>query len=174
MVEQAQALSYERAQSLEFRFQNEDLLLEKARQRFWLGWGGWGRSRVYDADGRDISVTDGTWVIVFGTYGAIGFYALFGLLTNASLTAFRALRHLRPTDAHLLSALAWVQVFLVVDLIPNSIGSNLHLYLTGCIVGAAHTLVRENRRSAIVLGRNGGLRVPPPILEVGGHHRLQS
>lgn len=174
MVEQAQALSYERAQSLEFRFQNEDILLEKARQRFWLGWSGWGRSRVYDADGRDISVTDGTWVIVFGTYGAFGFYALFGLLTNASLTAFRALRHLRPTEAHLLSALTWVQVLLVVDLIPNSIGSNLHLYLTGCIVGAAHSLVKENRSSATVRGRDGGLRAPPPILEVAGHHRPRS
>lgn len=174
MVEQAQALSYERAQSLEFRFQNEDLLLEKARQRFWLGWSGWGRSRVYDANGRDMSVTDGTWVIVFGTYGAVGFYALFGLLTNASLTAFRALRHLRPAEAHLLSALAWVQVFLVVDQIPNSIGSNLHLYLTGCIVGAAHSLVKENRNSTTVPGRDGGLRVPPPILDVVGHHRPRS
>lgn len=174
LVEQAQAISYERAQSLGFRFQNEDLLLEKARQRFWLGWSIWGRSRVCDADGRDIAVTDGTWVIVFGSYGAVGFYALFGLLTSASLTAVRALRHLRPAEAHLLSALAWVQVFLVVDLIPNSIGSNLHLYLTGCIVGAAHNLVKENRSSAAVRGREGGLRAPPPILEVAGHRRLPS
>lgn len=174
LVEQAQTLSYDRAGSLEFRFWNEDILLEKARQRFWLGWSIWGRSRVCDADGRDIVVTDGYWIIVFGAYGAVGFYALFGLLTNASLTAFRALRHLRPAEAHLLSALAWIQVLLVVDLIPNGLGSNLHLYLTGCIVGAAHSLVRENRSSAAVRGRDGGLRASPPILEVGGHRRPQS
>jgi len=174
LVEQAQALSHERAQSLEFRFQNEDLLLEKARQRYWFGWSFWGRSRVCDADGHDISVTDGAWIIALGVYGAVGFYALFGLLTNASLTAFRALRHLRPAEAHLLSALAWVQVFLVVDLIPNSTGSNLHLYLTGCIVGAAHSLVKENRSSATVRGRDGGLHVPPPGLVAGGHYRPRS
>lgn len=174
MVEQAQALSYERAQSLEFRFQNEDLLLEKARQRFWLGWSAWGRSRVCSADGRDTAVTDGAWVIVFGVYGAVGFYALFGLLTNASLTAFRALGHLPSAEAHLLSAMAWVQVFLVVDLIPNGIGSNLHLYLTGCIVGAAHSLVKETRSSATVSGRDGALRAPPPGLVAGGHQLPRS
>ncbi|HOS94114.1 MAG TPA: hypothetical protein PLQ54_12420, partial [Armatimonadota bacterium] len=53
LVQQAQTLSYDRAGSLDFRFQNEDLLLEKARQRFWLGWSGWGRSRVCNADGSD-------------------------------------------------------------------------------------------------------------------------
>jgi len=160
LVEQAQRISYDRAQSLQFRFDNENLLLEKARQRFWFGWSSWGRSRVYDADGRDIAVTDGAWVIVLGVYGVVGFYAFFGLLTSASLTAFRALRQLRPADAHLLSAMAWVQVFLVVDLIPNGIGSNLHLYLTGCIVGAAHSLVKESTSCATVFRRHDPLRAP--------------
>ena len=38
----------ERAQSLEFRLDNEDLLIAKAMHRPFFGWGGWGRNFVYD------------------------------------------------------------------------------------------------------------------------------
>lgn len=66
----------DRAQSLEFRFDNEELLAEKARERTMFGWAGWGRNRVYDYDWKgdlvDISVTDSLWIIAFGTRGAFG------------------------------------------------------------------------------------------------------
>jgi hypothetical protein len=75
----------ERAQSLEFRFENEDMLMSKALQRPWLGWSRWGRSRVYDENGRDISVTDGMWIIVLGTSGVIGLVLLLSLLTLPAL-----------------------------------------------------------------------------------------
>ncbi|UBF25776.1 O-antigen ligase domain-containing protein [Kovacikia minuta CCNUW1] len=65
-------LNPDRAQSLQFRFDNERVLIEKARERMILGWGGWGRSRVYNAWGDDISVTDSFWVIAFGTTGIFG------------------------------------------------------------------------------------------------------
>ena len=38
----------DRVQSLEFRLDNEEILVEKALERPILGWGGWGRNRVYD------------------------------------------------------------------------------------------------------------------------------
>ena len=56
----------ERAQSLEFRFDNEVPLTEKALEKFWFGWGGWKRNRVFDIYGEDLSVTDSTWIITFG------------------------------------------------------------------------------------------------------------
>ncbi len=61
-----------RASSLQFRLDNEDILKEKALQKRLFGWGGWGRSRVYDNDGRDISVTDASWIIIFGKNGFWG------------------------------------------------------------------------------------------------------
>ncbi|MCC7205516.1 MAG: O-antigen ligase family protein [Phycisphaeraceae bacterium] len=61
-----------RQQSFEFRLENEDKLVAKALQRTWFGWGGWGRNRVYDEDGNDISVTDGLWVINLGLGGVVG------------------------------------------------------------------------------------------------------
>ncbi len=69
----------DRAQSLEFRLDNEEILGEKARQRMILGWGGWGRNRVYDPDtGEDISVTDSLWIITFGVNGIVGLFSVFG------------------------------------------------------------------------------------------------
>ena len=62
----------DRAQSLEFRFQCENLLAAKAMQQPVFGWGGWGRSAVYldeDADYRKRVVTDGLWIIYPGDQG---------------------------------------------------------------------------------------------------------
>ena len=66
----------ERAQSLEFRLQNEDILSSKALQRYWWGWGRFGRSRVLNEYGKDISTTDGEWIIAMGESGVIGVAAV--------------------------------------------------------------------------------------------------
>lgn len=70
----------ERAQSLEFRFDNEFLLAEKALQKFWLGWGGWGRNRVYDIYGENLSVTDSLWIITLGRNGIVGLVSFVAIL----------------------------------------------------------------------------------------------
>jgi len=67
-----------RAKSLEFRLDNEDLLIKKAMSNPVFGWGGWGRSRVRDTTGRDISVTDGLWIIAFGNNGLVGLCSVIG------------------------------------------------------------------------------------------------
>ena len=67
----------DRAQSLEFRFDNEDLMIERALQRPAFGWGGWGRMRVFtQAEGEATSVTDGMWIIALGQQGWLGLFAL--------------------------------------------------------------------------------------------------
>ncbi|MEG4108496.1 O-antigen ligase domain-containing protein [Microcoleus sp. S13_C5] len=70
----------ERADSLKFRFDNEEILGEKARQRFLFGWGDSGGNRVYNGYGKDISVTDSLWIIAFGVNGAVGLVSLFSSL----------------------------------------------------------------------------------------------
>ena len=70
----------ERAGSLKYRFDMEEILGEKARQRFVFGWGDSGGNRVYNQEGRDISVTDSLWIIAFGTNGAVGLVSLFSSL----------------------------------------------------------------------------------------------
>lgn len=67
----------ERAQSLEYRFQCEDLLMAKAFQQPYLGWGGWGRSSAEWSDtGRHVP-TDGLWIIIFGESGFCGLVLVY-------------------------------------------------------------------------------------------------
>ena len=80
MVDAARLMSDDRARSLEGRFVNEDLLMTKAFQRPMFGWGGWGRNRVYDEYGKDLTVTDGRWIIELGQRGFVGLLSLFALL----------------------------------------------------------------------------------------------
>lgn len=72
----AEKFSAERAQSLQFRFDNETMLVEKAMEGTFFGWGGWNRSRVFDEDGRDLTITDGLWIITLGTKGIYGLILL--------------------------------------------------------------------------------------------------
>ncbi len=67
-----------RQNSLRFRMQNEEILSKHARNRFVFGWGqGGGRNRVYNEEGRDITVTDSIWIIEFGYRGIIGVAGFF-------------------------------------------------------------------------------------------------
>ncbi|MEL7034518.1 MAG: O-antigen ligase domain-containing protein [Cyanobacteria bacterium J06592_8] len=85
----------DRAQSLAFRFDHEEGLVEKARERIIFGWGGWGRNRVFDYNWAgelvDVSVTDSLWVIAYGVNGVVGLAGVFGsiFLPAVSFTLIR-------------------------------------------------------------------------------------
>jgi len=70
----------DRAGSLRYRFEMEEILGEKARQKFLFGWGDSGGNRVYNQYGDDISVTDSLWIIAFGSCGTVGLVSLFSSL----------------------------------------------------------------------------------------------
>ncbi|MBE9163327.1 MULTISPECIES: O-antigen ligase domain-containing protein [Microcoleaceae] len=75
-----QIFGEERASSLKFRFDMEEILGAKARQAFLFGWGDSGGNRVYNEYGKDISVTDSLWIIAFGVHGVVGLASLFSSL----------------------------------------------------------------------------------------------
>jgi len=75
-----QIFGEERAASMKFRFDMEEILGDKARQAFLFGWGDGGGNRVYNQYGQDISVTDSLWIIAFGVNGAVGLASLFSSL----------------------------------------------------------------------------------------------
>ncbi|HEY1685662.1 MAG TPA: hypothetical protein VGG19_12920 [Tepidisphaeraceae bacterium] len=70
------AFGASRGQSVEYRFNAENLLVAKALEQPIFGWGGWGRARIKDSEGEDMVGTDGLWVITFGNYGIVGLAAL--------------------------------------------------------------------------------------------------
>lgn len=132
----AAAFSEERADSLKFRFDQEDQLLAHGSERFWFGWGRYGRNRVYDEYGKDISITDGQWILAFGQFGFVGFLAQFGLLTLPVFVAARSLRSLRSRrEIMLLSCLSMIVAVTAVEQIPNASISPWGWLLAGALLG---------------------------------------
>jgi hypothetical protein len=150
LLEAANSLSADRAQSLRTRFENEDELLVRAWQRPWFGWGRFGRNRVYNGwNGGDSSITDGYWIITIGQFGIIGFLAQFGLL---GLTVFQAATTLKFAEiryeAEYLSALALIVAIGMIDLIPNSSIRPWTWLLAGALLGRAEALKRLSGKHA--------------------------
>jgi len=137
----AHTISVDREQSLKTRFDNEQQLLDKAWQRKWFGWGRYGRSRIYDDDGKDISTTDGFWIITLGGYGLVGFAALFGLLAFTIFRAATALKYAgSKQDAALLAAQALLVAIYMINLVPNSAFYPWTWLLVGSLLGRAEQL----------------------------------
>jgi hypothetical protein len=140
-------VSEDRARSLEFRFINEDRLLGHANERLLTGWGRFGRNRVHDENGSDISVTDGRWIIVLGEFGIFGFIAEFGLLTYGVFRSLGALRYARyEREAIYLAAMALILSLNVLDLLPNATTTPLTFLLAGALVGRIENLAARRRR----------------------------
>ena len=129
----AEKIDVRRAGSLRFRLDNEDILLEKANQRPAFGWGGWGRNRVYNDVGRDLSVTDGSWIIIAGQGGWVRYIAQFGLLTLPIILL--ALNRRRYQISLATSGLAIVLATSLLDLIPNSGLTPVTWLMAGALMG---------------------------------------
>jgi len=124
-------ISVDRAESLQFRLDNEDLLADRARQQVWLGWGGWGRNRVFDEHGKDLTVTDGLWIIIFGTQGVLGlstFYAMQLIAPTGCLVSGR-FRKNAPTIGLALGCL-----ISNVDTLPNAMTIPIFQVILGALV----------------------------------------
>jgi hypothetical protein len=129
----AESIDERRASSLAFRFYHEDALLEKAAERPVFGWGTWGRWRIHDEDGRDITVSDGEWVITMAEWGWVGYIAKFGLL-GLPLILF-TLRQKRYEIGLATSGLCLVIAANIIDLIPNSAPSPIIWLAAGALLG---------------------------------------
>jgi hypothetical protein len=130
----AAGISPDREDSLKFRLDNEDQLLAHANQRPLAGWGGFGRSRIFDPEtGRDISITDGIWIIVMGGSGWLGYLATFGLLGMPVLILFWRQKRL---DISLATAgLCLMLAANLVDMIPNATMTPLTWLIAGALAG---------------------------------------
>jgi hypothetical protein len=151
----------ERAQSLQFRLDNEEILGEKARQQFWFGWGGYGRNRVYDYNWAgelvDITVTDSLWIIAFGINGALGLASVFGASLVPALSFLWS-----PYGAHLwfhpkvgpAALIATIVVLYMLDCSlnnqPNPVFTLASGGIAGLLIGGAESKKRlPSRRKAV-------------------------
>lgn len=127
----------EPAGSLKIRFVNDDRLAEKALRRPVFGWGGWGRNRVYDERGRDISVTDGMWIQALGDNGLVGLIsATLILLLPAAVLLWRYRPEAWCTPALAPAAvLATVVVLFMLDRLVNAMRNPIYIVAAGGIAG---------------------------------------
>jgi len=133
----AEKFSEERAQSLQFRFDNENILVEKALDGTFFGWGGWNRSRVFDEDGKDISVTDGLWIITLGTKGI---YGLVLLLIVIELPVLFLLYRSDPGLWHkpeyaAIAAMATILTLYMIDNLLNGMVNPIFMLFNGGMCG---------------------------------------
>ena len=135
IVDLVSEVSEERAASFEFRVLNEEMLVDKALEQPIFGWGGWGRSRIYDDLGNDISVTDSYWIIIFGKTG------IFGLIMFALVMATPVISFVRnyparlwrePAIARAVPLVALLALYFA-DCMVNDMKSPLYILIAGTI-----------------------------------------
>ncbi|HEY9693963.1 MAG TPA: hypothetical protein V6D15_17305 [Oculatellaceae cyanobacterium] len=128
----------ERAQSLDVRFTNEKMLSEKARQQIIFGWGGWGRNRLYDQYGKDISVTDSLWIIEFGNHGLVGLICFTASLL-LPVVSLCMLRYPASTWSHPkvapVAVLSVVLTMYMLDCVLNAMFNPVFIFLSGGLSG---------------------------------------
>ncbi len=133
VLELASGVDESRGSSLLTRLVNEEVLLEKGFQKPYFGWGGWGRGRIYSESGRDITISDGTWIITVGEGGMVSYFALFGLFClPILLLTLRARRYQVSLATSTLCLILAVNLF---DLIPNSSLTSVTFLLAGALAG---------------------------------------
>lgn len=154
--------SKDRAESFAFRLLNEDKLLEKVHLRPWLGWAGWGRARLYNDDGDDMTVTDGLWIVSLGDRGLVGLLSLGALLLLPAarfLARYPARLWAQPGVAPGAAAAVMLTVYLI-DNLTNAMYNPLFLVLAGGLSSLASVCPTTARRPAPVAARPVALPYP--------------
>jgi hypothetical protein len=174
----ARLMGKDRADSLQFRFDNEDILLIKAEERPWFGWGGFGRERVYDADtGKDIVIQDGHWIPLFGMKGVVGFVCYYLLLLMPVVQAWRYMRSVPArSDRVLLTTLGYIVSICCVNELPNMHLPNLQFFFAsglGVLLAEVPKLAAQAKKDSdapashpreltAATARSGGMSSPSP------------
>lgn len=139
VVENIEIINPAQAGSLQFRFNHEIALLERATDRFLFGWGAWGRNRLGD------SVVDGYWIGLIGMYGVVGFISIFGLMFIAIWKTRLSLNYLQEKkDKFLLASLSLIVSLIMIDQVPNHSENPFFWLLTGSLIGR-HLYILESR-----------------------------
>ena len=133
LLSMSEKISIHRANSLRTRFDNESALLDRAAERPVIGWGNSSRWRVFDERGRDVTLSDGTWIIILAQRGWFGFISFFGLLIVPILLFRRAAKSRSVTSET--SVLALMVGANLVYLIPNSTLSPIGWLVAGALAG---------------------------------------
>ncbi len=130
-------LPEDRVGSLQFRFDNEELLSAKARERVILGWGGYGRALLVRPDGRQ-TIPDSLWINIFGQNGVLGLISLFVTMLLPTFSLFwvrypaRLWANRRVASA---AVIALMTTLYMVDCVINAMINPIYILAAGGIAG---------------------------------------
>jgi hypothetical protein len=121
--------------SLNTRLENDTLIVDRAMQRPVFGWGGWGRWRVRDDSGMDITVSDSWWAILLGTTGVFGLIAAYGTFIASLFVLIRVRTRRRIFDGA--QGAAWAIGFalllFVLDTLANAMPNTAFMLAAGAL-----------------------------------------
>ena len=160
----ASAVSADRSGSFETRIDNENKLLAKANQKPWFGWGTWGRNRVFDEEsGKDVSITDGGWILRFGTFGWFGYLALFGIFATAVYSALSDVKGPVTPATIAVGGLTLMLAVNLMDVVPNAFLLPFSYILAGSVSARLRVSTRERKAGS----RAGSESSPRPAVVAG-------
>jgi hypothetical protein len=163
LIDAAQIVSKDRGNSLEFRLKNENLLVAKALEQPWFGWGGWRRSHVFDPfDHRDLTIVDGLWILTFGEHGIVGLTALLTMVLGPAVLLLRRVPIRYWSDAACAApvALAVVITLYMIDGLFNATFNSVASLATGAVVSmsyAARAAFKPQGQQRRVAAQNPGV-----------------
>ncbi|MEW9918950.1 hypothetical protein AB2B41_05015 [Marimonas sp. MJW-29] len=165
ILAQAEAINADRAASLEYRFNNEEQLLARAAEKPLFGWGGWGRSLIRDPEtGEILSIPDGRWIIIFGTFGWLGYICEMGLLAlPLVLTWWYMKRGGEMPLSPYVAPLCLILGITMMDMLLNDTLIPMIWLTAGAILGHAEKRVPrpvDRRKYPMRRAAIGGTRVP--------------
>lgn len=162
ILAQAEAISAERAQSLEYRFNNEEQLLARAAEKPLFGWGGWGRSLIRHAEtGEILTIPDGRWIIIFGTFGWLGYICEMGLLALPLILMWWSMRH-GPALSPYVAPLCLILGITMMDMLLNATLTPLTWLTAGAILGHAEKRMPRAANTPRYAIQSAQMNVPAP------------
>ena len=123
--------------------------------------GGWGRSRIYDEHGKDVTITDSMWIITLGTNGALGVVAVVAVILLPPLLLARKLP--TPWWIHPVAAptacMAVIVVLWMMDNLLNNMFNPVYVVMLGGIAG-----IRPLTQLDVGIVRVSRIRPPRPFV----------
>jgi O-antigen ligase len=144
------SLSADRAQSLTYRFEMEQAMLDLTRQRPWFGWGGYDRQFMRDLySGKKLVVPDGWVALQLTTRGLVGFFAYFAPFVVTVARAGRMFKRIQDrSNRMLIAGLIFVCTLILFDLIINSTIPPIFVMLFGALYSLPPALIAEEEEEA--------------------------
>jgi tetratricopeptide (TPR) repeat protein len=167
----------DRAQSIEYRFREENVLVAHAMERPALGWGGYNRSRPVDESG-NIATADSLWTIVLGAFGYTGLSSMTITMVLPVIFFLRRFPVERWDHAGLapVAALTVVLALFLLDCLANAMLSITYLIIAGGLVTLVPVRIgtravdRAGGASAPVEPLVDGRLIAPAATTMPGHH----